>query len=383
MNLHEYQSKRIFAKYGIPIPNGEVANTPAEAAAIAEKLGGRVVVKSQVLIGGRGKAGGIKVADTPADAAARAEEILGMDIRGLTVHKVLIDEAADIATEIYLGAILDRERRRVILMASAEGGMDIEEVHATTPEKIIRVAVNPFLGLRDYQARILAEGIGLPKEHTSAFIKIARGVYQAYVENDASLVEINPLVITGGNALLAVDGKMSIDDSALYRHQDLVDMADPAEEDDAEKEAGEAGLSYINLDGEIGCMVNGAGLAMATMDIVKFYGGNPANFLDIGGGAGADKVATALKIILADDRVKAVLINIFGGITRCDDVARGFIEAINTLKVDVPFVIRLVGTNEKEGRQLVEEANIANVTTATSLADAAQKAVAAAKGGNA
>lgn len=255
--------------------------------------------------------------------------------------------------------------------------MDIEEVHAKTPEKIIRVTVHPFLGLRDYQARILAEGIGLPKEHTNDFIKIARGLYEAYVDSDASLAEINPLVITGDNQLLAVDGKIGIDDSALYRHPDLAAMTDPAEEDESEREASAAGLSYINLDGEIGCMVNGAGLAMATMDIVKLYGGNPANFLDIGGGAGADKVATALKIILHDPNVKAVLINIFGGITRCDDVARGFLEAIKTLNVNVPFVIRLVGTNEKEGRDILANADVPNVITATSLADAAQKAVAA------
>lgn len=378
MNLHEYQSKRIFAKYGIPIPNGEVASTPAEARTIAEKLGGKVVVKSQVLVGGRGKAGGIKVAPNAADAESVADQILGMDIKGLTVKKVLIDEAADIQTEIYLGAVLDRAQRRVVLMASSEGGVEIEQVAAETPYKIIKVAVHPFLGLRDYQAIQLAAGIGLPKEHLRAFAQIARGLYQAYVDSDASLAEINPLVITGANELVALDGKMVVDDSALFRHSDLAEMRDPDEEDESEMEAREQGLNYINLDGEIGCMVNGAGLAMATMDIVKFYGGNPANFLDVGGGASAEKVAAALRVILRDDKVKAVLINIFGGITRCDEVARGVLEAIGSLDVQVPFVVRLVGTNEEEGRKLLAEADM---ITATSLADAAQKAVAAAKGG--
>ncbi|MCB0187602.1 MAG: ADP-forming succinate--CoA ligase subunit beta, partial [Caldilineaceae bacterium] len=349
MNLHEYQSKRIFAKYGIPIPNGEVATTPAEVRAIAERLGTPIVVKSQVLVGGRGKAGGIKVAKSVDDAEAVAGQILGMDIKGLTVTKVLVDEAADIRTEIYLGAVLDRAQRRVVLMASSEGGVEIEEVARVTPEKIIKVAVHPFLGLRDYQALQLAEGIGLPKEHMKAFTQVARGLYQAYVDNDANLAEINPLVITGEGKLVALDGKMVVDDSALFRHPDLVAMRDPEEEDAAEAEAREHGLNYINLDGEIGCMVNGAGLAMATMDIVKFYGGNPANFLDVGGGASADKVSAALRVILSDKKVKAVLINIFGGITRCDEVARGVLEAINTLDVKVPFVVRLVGTNEEEG----------------------------------
>ena len=380
MNLHEYQSKRIFAKYGIPIPKGEVAATPAEARAIAEHLGPPVVIKSQVLVGGRGKAGGIKVAKSVDDAETLATQILGMNIKGLTVKKVLVDEAANIAKEIYLGAVLDRAQRRVVLMASSEGGVEIEEVAKHTPEKIIKVAVHPFLGLRDYQALELAEGIGLPKEHLTTFVKIARSLYQTYLENDATLAEINPLVITGDNRLIALDGKIVIDDSALFRHADLAEMRDPDAEDASEREAREHGLNYINLDGEIGCMVNGAGLAMATMDIVKLYGGNPANFLDVGGGASAEKVAAALRVILRDQRVKAVLINIFGGITRCDEVARGVLSAINSLDVKVPFVVRLVGTNEAEGRRLLAEANM---ITATSLADAAQKAVAAAQGGKA
>lgn len=377
MNLHEYQSKRIFAKHGIPIPDGEVATTPAEARDIAVRLGGPVVVKSQVLVGGRGKAGGIKLATSPNDAEEKANAILGMDIKGLTVKKVLIDEAADIKSEIYLGAVLDRARRRVVLMASSEGGVEIEEVAATDPDKIIQVSVHPFLGLREHQARILADGIGLPKEHVRSFIAIAQNLYNAYVAVDATLAEINPLVITGSGTLVAVDGKISVDDSALFRHPDIAEMRDPDEEDPAEAAANRQGLNFINLDGEIGCMVNGAGLAMATMDIVNFYGGSPANFLDVGGGAQADKVAAALEIILSDDRVKTVLINIFGGITRCDEVARGVLAAVDTLEKKVPFVVRLVGTNEEEGRRILAEANL---ITATSLADAAQKAVAASKG---
>ncbi len=377
MNLHEYQSKRVFARYGIPVPSGEVATTPSEVRDIAVRLGGPVVVKSQVLVGGRGKAGGIKLARTPDEAEQRADEILGMKIKGLTVKKVLVDPAADIRKEIYLGAVLDRASRRIVLMASSEGGVDIEEVAAQTPEKIVKVAAHPFLGLRPHHARILADGIGLPKELINDFIKISQGLYQAFVSTDASLAEINPLVITGENKLLALDGKISVDDNALFRHPELAEMRDPDEEDASEREAHRYGLSYIHLDGEIGCMVNGAGLAMATMDIVKLYGGEPANFLDIGGGAQSDKVAAALRIILSDSRVKAVLINIFGGITRCDEVARGVLEAIGTLDGRVPFVVRLVGTNEEEGRQILAEANL---ITATSLADAAQKAVAAAKG---
>ncbi len=376
MNLHEYQSKRLFAEHGIPIPEGEVASTPADVKQIAERFGVPVVVKSQVLVGGRGKAGGIRLAKSPADAEEVANAILGMDIKGLTVEKVLVDQAADIQTEIYLGAVLDRAQRRVVMMASSEGGVDIEQVAAETPDRIVTVAVHPFLGLRDHQARILADGIGLPKENVRAFVGIAKGLYKTYVAVDASLAEINPLVITGDGELIAVDGKISLDDSALFRHPNLAEMRDVDAEDPAEREARRHDLSYIQLDGEIGCLVNGAGLAMATMDIVKLYGGSPANFLDIGGGAQAESVAAALRIILSDDRVKAVLINIFGGITRCDEVANGILEAMQELDTRIPFVVRLVGTNEAEGRQILADANL---TTAESLADAAQKAVAAAQ----
>ena len=377
MKLHEYQSKRVFAQYGVPIPHGEVASSPAEARAIAEKIGKPVVIKSQVLVGGRGKAGGIKLALTPDEAEEVAGHILGMDIKGLTVKKVLVDEAADIRSEIYLGAVLDRSARRVAIMASSEGGVEIEEVASQTPEKIITVHVHPLLGMQGYQARQLAYGIGLPKEHISAFAKIAQSLYRAFVESDASLAEINPLVINGDNQLEAVDGKILLDDSALPRQKQMAAMRDPDEDSPTETEAREAGLSYIDLDGEIGCMVNGAGLAMATMDIIKLYGGNPANFLDIGGGAGADKVLAALSIILRDERVKAVLINIFGGITRCDEVANGIVEAIDSLHVDVPIVVRMVGVNEDEGRQILADSNL---PSANRLSEAVQMAVAAAKG---
>ena len=377
MKLHEYQSKRVFAQYGVPIPNGEVATTPTEARAIADKIGKAVVIKSQVLVGGRGKAGGIKLARNPDEAEEVAGQILGMDIKGLTVKQVLVDEAADIRSEIYLGAVLDRSARKVAIMASSEGGVEIEEVAAQTPEKIITVHAHPLLGMQGFQARQLAYGIGLPKEHISAFTRIALSLYQAFVESDASLAEINPLVINGDNQLEAVDGKILLDDSALPRQKQLAALRDPDEDSPTETEARESGLSYIDLDGEIGCMVNGAGLAMATMDIIKLYGGNPANFLDIGGGAGADKVLAALSIILRDARVKAVLINIFGGITRCDEVANGIVEAITSLKVEVPIVVRMVGVNEDEGRQILAASNL---PSANRLSEAVQMAVAAAKG---
>jgi len=379
VKLHEYQSKFRFAEYGVPIPKGKVANTPSEAFEIAKEIDGPVVVKAQVLVGGRGKAGGIKVARSPEEAERCATDILNMTIKGLRVRKVLIDPAADIKAEIYLGIVLDRSARRPVMMASASGGVDIEEVAAKTPEKIIREWVSPYLGLRDYQARNLASGIELPRELIKSFLQIAKGLFTCYMESDASLAEINPLVITGAGELLAVDGKMVLDDSALSRHPDLAEMRDADEEAPAESQARQAGLSYVKLDGEIGCMVNGAGLAMATMDMTKLFGGSPANFLDIGGGAQADKVATALNIILADLNVKAVLFNIFGGITRCDEVARGILAALEETKPNLPMVIRLVGTNEKEGRALLAEANLSNMTTATTLAEAAQKAVEAAR----
>ena len=377
MKLHEYQSKQIFAQRGIPIPKGKVATTAQEARDAAIELGGRVVIKSQVLVGGRGKAGGIKLAKSPQEAEDLAQQILTMNIKGLPVRKVLVDEAADIKQEIYLGITNDRAARRPVMMASSAGGVDIEEVARTHPEKIIRERIDPTLGLRDYEARNIALGIELPREHWKAFGQMASALFQVYLDSDATLAEINPLVITGDNRLIALDGKIVLDDNALYRHADLAEMRDLDEESAQETEARKYGLSYVKLDGEIGCMVNGAGLAMGTMDIVKYFGGFPANFLDIGGGAQADKVTAALRIILSDSKVKAVLINIFGGITRCDEVARGFLAARQEVGAQVPMVVRLVGTNEAEGRRLLADAN---VITATSLADAAQKAVTAAQG---
>ncbi|MBN1810772.1 MAG: ADP-forming succinate--CoA ligase subunit beta [Anaerolineae bacterium] len=380
MKLHEYQSKQLLAAHGVPIPTGEVAVTSQEARRIAERLGGPVVVKSQVLVGGRGKAGGIKLARTPEEAEKVAETILNLEIKGLPVRKVLLDKAADIRKEIYLGIVIDRASRRVVMMASAEGGVEIEEVARTDPDAIKKIAIDPFLGLRSYQTLALAKGIGLASEHFRAFARVAQGVYEAFVANDASLAEINPLVVTGGGELLAVDGKMVVDDNGLFRHSDLAGMRDVDEETATEREARESGLSYVQLDGEIGCMVNGAGLAMATMDIIKHFGGAPANFLDIGGGAKADRVATALRLILADANVKAVLFNIFGGITRCDEVARGILAAFDEVKPTVPLVARLVGTNEKEGRDILDSSGY-ELITATTLAEAAQRAVVAASVG--
>ncbi|MEA3338175.1 MAG: ADP-forming succinate--CoA ligase subunit beta [Chloroflexota bacterium] len=378
MNLHEYQSKREFARFGVPIPAGDVAETPAEAREIAEKLGSKVVVKSQVLVGGRGKAGGIKLAETAQEAEVAAEAILGMDIKGLTVNKVLVDEAAEIADEIYLGLVIDRAARRVVMMGSSEGGVDIEEVAASTPEKIVKVLIDPFIGFRSYQATEMAIALGIPREQWRAFARIAGGLYQVFIASDASLAEINPLVVTEDGQLLAVDGKMSIDDNALYRHPALAERRDLTEEDRYEAEARQHDLSYVKLDGHIGCMVNGAGLAMATMDMTKLFGGAPANFLDIGGGATSERVAAALRIILSDENVRAVLINIFGGITRCDEVARGILEALEVVPTDVPMVVRLVGTNEAEGRAILADAEM---ETAATLSEAARKAVAAAANG--
>ncbi len=377
MKLHEFQAKRIFAQYGVPIPKGEVATSAAQAREIAQRLGGPVVVKSQVLVGGRGKAGGIKLAQTPDEAEAAADRILGMNIKGYKVKRVLVDAAADIQKEIYLGMIIDRVRRRIVMMASSEGGVEIELVAEENPDAIKTVTIDPFLGLKSYQAIQIASQIGIPQEQFRSFTKIAYGLYQAFIASDAELAEINPLVVTGDGSLLAVDGKMVLDDNGLFRHSDLVEMRDADEEAPAETEARINGLSYVKLDGEIGCMVNGAGLAMATMDIVKHYGAEPANFLDIGGGAKADKVAAALRIILSDPNVKAVLFNIFGGITRGDEVARGILQALDEVKTDAPMVVRLAGTNAREGQAILAEANMA---TASTLAEAAQKIVAASRG---
>ena len=375
MKLQEHQSKRIFAQYGVPVPEGGVATTRQEAREIAERLGKPVAVKAQVLVGGRGKAGGIKLAETPEAAEAIAAQILDMDISGLPVRSVLVEEAADIASEIYLGMVIDRAAKTMVMMASSEGGVEIEEVARRTPEKIIKLTTDPFLGLQDYQVREMAYGIDLGSDLIRGFLAVARGLYTAFTKCDASLAEINPLVVTGDGTLLAVDAKMLLDDNALFRHPELAEMREPEEETPAEREARGYGISYVQLEGTTGCMVNGAGLAMATMDLTKLYGGAPANFLDIGGGAKADRVAAALRLILSDENVKAVLFNIFGGITRCDEVARGILTALQEVETDVPMVVRLVGTNEQEGREILAEARM---ITAVTLEEAAQKAVAAA-----
>jgi succinyl-CoA synthetase beta subunit len=377
MKLHEYQSKQLFGKYGVPVPQGIVAETPEAARAAAERIGLPVVIKSQVLVGGRGKAGGVKVAGTLDEVEAKARDILNLTIKGLPVRKVLIDPAADIRSEIYLGIVIDRTSRRATMMASAAGGMDIEEVAAKSPEKIVRVPIDPFVGLPDYEARDIAAHIGLPRETWNEFIQVAKGLTAAFIANDASLAEINPLAIVGQavgapTRLMALDGKVVIDDNAMFRHPELAEMRDPDEDSEAEKQARDAGLNFISLDGNIGCMVNGAGLAMATMDIIQYYGGQPANFLDVAGGARADKVATALRIILADPKVKVVLFNIFGGITRGDEVAKGIVEALKEVNTDVPMVARIVGTNQEEGNRILAQANIA---TADSFAEAVQIAV--------
>lgn len=376
MKLHEYQSKQIFSRYGIPIPKGRIAVTAQEAEHIAEELGGRVVIKSQVLVGGRGKAGGIRLAKNPDEAEELAAQILAMEIKGLPVRKILVDEAAQIEKEIYLGITNDRTARKPVMMSSSAGGVEIEEIARKEPQKIIKTHIDPLLGLGDYQARDIAAGIDLPREHWKSFGLIAHGLWKAYLDCDATLAEINPLVITSDNRLLALDGKMVLDDNALFRHPDLAEMRDLDAEAPSEIEARKYGLSFIKLDGNIGCMVNGAGLAMTSMDIIKLFGGEPANFLDIGGGASADKVTAALRIILADPNVRAVLFNVFGGITRGDEVARGILVALDEVKTKVPMVIRLVGTNAEEGRQILADANM---ITAETLADAARKAVAAAQ----
>ena len=383
MNLHEYQSKRRFAKYGIPVLPGDVASTPEEARQIAREIGGTVVVKAQVLVGGRGKAGGVKLAQNPDEAEERARQILGMSIKGHIVHKVLIDPAANIVNEIYLGITNDRQTGCAVMMSSSEGGVEIEQVAHENPNAIIREQISPSLGLRDYQARNIANAINLPREHWTVFTAIAQALYRCYSESDATLAEINPLVITGDGVLLALDGKMIIDDNALFRQKELGEMRDTSAEPEAERIARQAGLTYVKLPGQIGCMVNGAGLAMTTMDMIKLYGGEgvgPANFLDIGGGAQADRVAAALRIILSDPNVKAILFNIFGGITRGDEVAHGILQALDEVKTDLPMIIRLAGTNSEEGLAIIREAHLSNIHSAATLTEGAKKAIAAARG---
>ena len=372
MRLHEYQSKEIFSKYHIPIPRGRLASTQEEAKLIADELSRSVVLKAQVLVGGRGKAGGIRLVKSADEAGDEASKILGSSIKNIPVRRLLVEEAINIQQEIYLGMTVDRSSGSTLLIASGEGGVEIEEIAKVSPEKISRVNINPLLGLRDSQARNLAAEIEIPRALWRSFISICQGLYKSYEDLDATLAEINPLVITTNGRLVALDGKMIIDDNALFRHPDLVEKRDVSAEEPEEVEARKFCLEYIKLSGNIGCLVNGAGLAMATMDIIQHNGGEPANFLDIGGGASAEKVSAALRIILQDPQVKTVLINIFGGITRCDEVATGIKNTLERFNTNIPFVIRLVGTNEKTGREILASANL---ETAETLQEAAKKAV--------
>ena len=375
MKLQEHRSKEVLARHGVPVSSGEIATTVEEARAAAQRIGGPVVIKAQVLVGGRGKAGGVKLAATPDEAAALAGEILDLQIKGVTVRTVLVAPAARIAKEYYLGLILDRGGQAVTIIASADGGVEIEETARTNPEAILRVSLHPLVGLLEHQVRRVAFFLGLPAELRKDFGTVLRGLHMAFMESDADLAEINPLVVTDGGELLALDAKIVLDDSALFRHPDLEALRDLGEEEPSEIAARAAGINFIKLDGSIGCMVNGAGLAMTTMDLVKLAGGEPANFLDIGGGAKAERVAAAFRIILDDPNVRAILINIFGGITRGDEVAHGIVEARASLGRQVPMVVRIVGTNAAEAAEILHAANL---ITADSLDDAARKAVAAA-----
>jgi len=376
LKLQEYRSKEILAQYGVPLQAGQVATTPDEAAAIARTIARSVVIKAQVLVGGRGKAGGVKLADTPVEAARAAEAILGMPIKGITVRTVLVAPAASIAKEFYLGLILDRAAKAITVIASAEGGVEIEETARTNPEAVLRLRLHPLIGLQEHNVRRVAFFVGIRPDLRREFRQVLRGLYDAFIGTDADLAEINPLAVTEDGRLTALDAKIVLDDSGLARHPDIELMRDLNEEEPSETAARQAGINFIKLDGSIGCMVNGAGLAMTTMDLVKLAGGEPANFLDIGGGAKADKVAAAFRIILDDPNVKAILINIFGGITRGDEVARGIVEARSTLTRDVPMVVRIVGTNAEEAKPILAQANL---ITADSLDEAAAKAVAAAR----
>ena len=377
MNIHEYQAAEILHRHGVPVNPGKVASTPKEAADIAAEFGTVVAVKAQVHTGGRGKAGGIKLAKSPDEAESAAGAILGMDIRGHIVNKVLVAKGASIAAEYYLGVILDRDNRQILIMASAEGGVDIEEVARNTPEKIVKLNADPCLGFHPYQARQLAFELGIAPDKVNGFAAIAQNLYKAYVAEDATLAEINPLILTGDGAWMALDSKMSFDDNALFRHADHESLRDMAEENATELEARRSGISFVKLDGTIGCIVNGAGLAMATMDAVKLHGGEPANFLDVGGGASASQVAKAFGLVTADPNVQAILVNIFGGITRGDVVAQGIREALTQVDVKAPIVVRLSGTNAEEGREILAEAGL---TAVTSMDEAAAAVVRAASG---
>ena len=381
MKIHEYQAKAILSNYGVTVPRGKVACTKEEAWKIAQELGGLVVVKAQIHAGGRGKGGGIRLAHTPEEARAIADSILGMQLvthqtgpEGQTVKRVLVEEGLKIKQEYYLGIAIDRDAAQVVVMASREGGVDIEKVAAEKPELILKEALEPGLGLAAFQARKLAFALDLPAKLAPAAVRFMHSLYQAFDAADASLAEINPLLLTEDGRFYALDAKINFDDNALYRHPRIRELRDTDEEDPLEVEAGKHGLSYIKLDGNVGCMVNGAGLAMATMDIIKLAGGAPANFLDVGGGATADQVRKAFGIILSDSNVKAVLINIFGGIMRCDIVARGVVEAAKSMRLEVPIVVRLEGTNLEQGQEILQASGL-SLTVASGMQDAAEKVV--------
>ncbi|MCC6587641.1 MAG: ADP-forming succinate--CoA ligase subunit beta [Bryobacterales bacterium] len=381
MKIHEYQAKGILAKYGVPVPRGKVAFTVEEAVAAARELGGRVVVKAQIHAGGRGKGGGVKLANDAADAEQKAKQILGMRLvthqtgpEGRIVERLLIEETLPIERELYLGITLDRGQGKNVFMASSAGGMDIEEVAAKTPELLLKETIEPGLGLTGFQARKLAFGMGIPAASVNAAVAAMTALAKAYEEIDASLAETNPFILTADGRVVALDAKINLDDNALYRHKDLVEFRDLNEEDPLEVEASKFGLNYIKLDGTVGCMVNGAGLAMATMDIIKYAGGSPANFLDVGGGASAEQVKNAFRILLSDQSVKAVLINIFGGILRCDTLATGVVAAARDLHITLPIVIRMEGTNVELGRQILKDSGF-NFTVADGMKDAAEKVV--------
>jgi len=382
MNIHEYQAKQVLARFGVPVPKGQFATTPDEAAAAFTALGKpKAVAKAQIHAGGRGKAGGGKLVATGSEVREFAVKLLGKPLvthqtgpEGRVVRRVYVEEASEVARELYLGMLVDRKAGMVSVIASTEGGMDIEEVAAKTPEKILTEAINPMLGVAGYQARKIAFSLGLKDKQVGQFSTLLAGLYRAFIETDASLIEINPLVVTTDGRVICLDAKMSFDDNGLFRHADIRELRDANEEDPAETEAAKYDLSYVHLDGNIGCMVNGAGLAMATMDIVKIYGAEPANFLDVGGGASTEKVAAAFRILLADKRVKGVLINIFGGIMRCDVLAQGVVEAARQVKLNVPLVVRMEGTNVVEGKKILADSGI-KVVTASDMADAARRIV--------
>lgn len=386
MNIHEYQAKELLSKYGVAVPMGKVASHEDEAEQIAKDLDvDKFVVKAQIHAGGRGKGGGVKVANMLEEVKRLASEILGMNLvthqtgpEGKLVNKVLVEEASDIATELYLGMVIDRATEQIVIMASQEGGMEIEEVARTNPEKILKEYVDPTVGLLPYQCRKIAYFLGLKGKIVNKAVKFILGLYQAFTEKDCSLAEINPLIVTNEGDVFALDGKMNFDDNALFRHPDIEKLHDPNEEDPTELEAKKWGISYVKLDGNIGCLVNGAGLAMSTMDIIKHHGGEPANFLDVGGGATADQVLQALKMILSDPNVKAIFINIFGGIMKCDTIAEGVISAAKEVGIEVPLIVRLEGTNVELGRKLLSESGL-NIITGSDMREAAAKAVDAVK----